>query len=267
MEVDSKMEKNIKQLKSDFSMIVVSACSWLRNHFPEAEDATVWLNEILKVHQQDPPVVQGVVRDHPALREQLQAKWSFVNPDILQRLVNEIGTNEVELLENMTKYKEKFKKVCAMIPISKEVESESCDHTKPCLILKITEVSDFPDIEVFLTEVFGIYKRYLRIHKIQQDCVGIDKNCEAAKHAEMHYAVKSGIFTTSETVLPQQGKLISKSTQTKKQEMHKSMHTEISKKISEVYQQYKEYGSQLTGTKEHGPRFPGINVTMHTQEN
>ena len=72
----------------------------------------------------------------------------------------------------MQAYKEKFDDFCHSFPINNEtaaklVQFEPCDPRQPCLVLIFESVSKFYDIEVFLIDVFNIYKCYLRVHKIE----------------------------------------------------------------------------------------------------
>ena len=107
-------------------------------------------------------------------------------------------------LNEWANYNEEFKYVRRSIPINnQEVTFEDYDLNKPCLILIFESITYFNDIEIFLDEVFHIYRRYLRVHKIKPGCVEvtlqfpanmelllqvcIDKKCESVKHyAKMH---------------------------------------------------------------------------------
>ena len=79
-------------------------------------------------------------------------------------------------------------------------------------------ITYFDDIELFLREVFDIYRRYLRVHKIEPGCVKvtlqfdanmepflqdcIDKKREAVKHyAKMHILSIAGICIPSRNEL------------------------------------------------------------------
>ena len=206
LKVGLEMEENIQQLKIDFADIVVGACRWLRNRYPNAEDAAVWLNEALKGLQSEPLVVKGSVSDHSTLLEKLQEKWSFTNRTFLQQLIEK--TVSRALIKKINKYEEHFKKVCDSITISnkaiqKEMIFEPYDESKPCLVIVITSVSHLDDIKVFLMDVFNIHERHLRIHKIASGCVEVslqfeacmkpyiqgcvDKKCEEVKHYAKMY--------------------------------------------------------------------------------
>ena len=56
-------------------------------------------------------------------------------------------------------------------PKAKSVQFEPRDPRQPCLVIIFESISKFFNIEVFLTDVFKIYKRYLRVHKIDLDSV------------------------------------------------------------------------------------------------
>ena len=202
VKLDHRIQIRIGKLKSDFGDIVVRALRWLRERYPEAQEAATWLNEMLRGHPSEPLVAEASVRNHDALRKLLQTKWSFTNSRFLQGLVE--STEDEALIERMSNYNEEFKYVRRSIPINnQEVTFEDYDLNKPCLILIFESITYFNDIEIFLDEVFHIYRRYLRVHKIKPGCVEvtlqfpanmelllqvcIDKKCESVKHyAKMH---------------------------------------------------------------------------------
>ena len=53
----------------------------------------------------------------------------------------------------------------------KSVEFEPFDPKQPCLVLIFESATNWYNIELFLIEVFNIYQRYLRVHKIEMDSV------------------------------------------------------------------------------------------------
>ena len=72
----------------------------------------------------------------------------------------------------MEEYRKWFDHFCQSFPINNKmtenpVELEPCDPGQPCLVILFESISKFYDIDVFLTDVFKIYKRYLRVHKIE----------------------------------------------------------------------------------------------------
>ena len=169
-QVGNHTEEEIKcsKLKRDFADIVEGVFGWLRNRYPEAENAAVWHNETLKDFQSEPIAVQN---DYPTIFEQLQKRWSFTNTGTLQQLVKET----IELNSNMDLYKIELSNQCNSIieskkAMTKKVILEPYDANKPRLVLKITSIAFFNDVEVCLKKVFGTYKRYLTIHKIEPGC-------------------------------------------------------------------------------------------------
>ena len=184
----------------EFADIVVRTFRWLDHRYPETRDAIRWLNESLR-GQQSEPLVISVSEDVP-LDEQLQKRWSFTNSSFLEGLVKK--TNDQDLIERMNKYNKHFKYVRRSIPISdRKIIFEPFNPNKPCLVLVFKNITYFDDIDLFLQEVFNIYRWYLRVHMIEPRCVKvtlqfdasmeqflqdcIDKKCEAVKHyAIMH---------------------------------------------------------------------------------
>ena len=185
------------------------ALRWLRERYPKAQEAAIWLNEMLRGRPSEPLVAEDSVQNHDALRKLLQTKWSFTNSRFVQGLVE--CTGDEALIERMNNYNEEFKHIRYSIPISnQEVTFEDYDPNKPCLILIFESITYFNDIEIFLDEVFHIYRRYLRVHKIKPGCVEvtlqfpanmelllqacIDKKCESVKHyAKMRILSTAGI--------------------------------------------------------------------------
>ena len=205
--LDHDIQTRIGKLKGDYADIVVKALRWLNTRYPEDRDAVRWLNEILRGLQREPLVLpRKSISDKIPLDDQLQERWSFTNPAVLRRLVRE--THDSNLNEQMDKYIEDFKDVRSSIPISdqelkKELIFEPFEPDKPCLILVLERITYFGDIDVFLKEVFDIYTRFFRIHKIEPGCIKvtlqfdtsmeshiqarIDDKYEAVKHyAKMH---------------------------------------------------------------------------------
>ena len=119
MTLDHDIQTRINNLRTEFAAIVVQALKWLDHHYPETKDAVRWLNESLRGLQSEPlPVPSSSVSDTVPLDEQLQKRWSFTNPAILEGLVEK--TNERDLIEKMKKYNENFKYVRCSIPISNQ---------------------------------------------------------------------------------------------------------------------------------------------------
>ena len=168
LENHTEEEITCSKLKRDFANIVVGVFGWLRNRYPEAENAAVWLNETLKDFQSEPIAAQN---DYPTIFEQLWKRWSFTNTGALQQLVKET----IELNNNMDLYQIELSNLCNSIIESKKATKkklilEPYDANKPRLVLKITAILLFNDIEVCLKKIFGTYRRYLTIHKIEPGC-------------------------------------------------------------------------------------------------
>lgn len=66
----------------------METCKCIKARFPDADDAAIWLTEILRGTQNEPLVVEeSVSADFNNLFRQLQKKWSFTNPTLLQQLL------------------------------------------------------------------------------------------------------------------------------------------------------------------------------------
>ena len=170
LSLDHDVQEKILGLKREFTDISCQARQWLESRYPEAKGAAWWLNETLRGRKDEPLVVEGSVSDYGELGDQLQKKWSFTNPDFLEQL---IGETDITLIQQMSEYRKKFDCFCCSFPISnqtidKEVRFEDYDPYQPCLVLMIESDMDtnFHGVRVFLEDVFDIYKRYLRVHKI-----------------------------------------------------------------------------------------------------
>ena len=170
LHLDDDVQKKILDLKREFRNISMKARRWLKDTYPDAQEAAWWLNDTLGGSQDEPLVVEASKSDYGKIGDQLQKKWSFTNPDFLEQLIGEMDTT---LIEQMRDYRKKFDCFCRSFPISnqtidKEVFFEDHDPSQPCLVLMIESDIDtnFHDVRVFLEDVFDIYKRYLRVHKI-----------------------------------------------------------------------------------------------------
>ena len=84
MRLDSTNEEQIENLKEDFAALVIETRRCLKKRYSDAEEAATWINEILRGTQDEPPVVEVSVSDYSNLFIQLQKKWSFTKPDLLQ---------------------------------------------------------------------------------------------------------------------------------------------------------------------------------------
>ena len=137
------VQTRIGKLRTEFGDIVVQALKWLDHRYPETKDAVRWLNATLRGLQSEPLVVpSSSVSDNIPLDDQLQKKWSFTNPAILEGLVEK--TNDRDLTERMKKYNENFKYVCRSIPISnQEIIFERFNHNKPSRIAGFVKLHFF----------------------------------------------------------------------------------------------------------------------------
>ena len=189
MKLDHDIQENISNLRTEFGDIVVQALKWLENRHPETKDAVRWLNATLHGLQSEPlPVPSSSVSDTVPLDDRLQKRWSFTNPAILEGLVEK--TNERDLIEKMKKYNEHFKYVRRSIPISdEEIILEGFNPDKRCLILIFKNITYFDDIELFLREVFDIYRRYLRVHKIEPGCVKVTLQFDASMESDLQECI------------------------------------------------------------------------------
>ena len=174
IQLDGTIEEKIKHLKADFAAIVIETRGHLEELYSNVENAATWLNEILRGNEDEPLVVEESAPDYSKLFRQLQKKWSFTRPDLLQQLVDELTI--VSLKKRMQAYTERYDAFCHSFPINKETKAKSVqfeprDPRQPCLVIIFESISKYFNIEVFLTDVFKIYKRYLRVHKIDLDSV------------------------------------------------------------------------------------------------
>ena len=170
LSLNDDVQVKILELKREFTDISMKAREHLKAKYSDAKEAAWWLNETLGGTLNEPLVVKGSVSDYAQLGEQLQNKWRFANPDFLEQLIQEI--EDTGLIEQMKIYRKKFDQFCSSFPITKdttnnEVFFEDYDPSQPCLVLIIEWDTNFRAIEVFLEDVFGIYKQYLRVHKIK----------------------------------------------------------------------------------------------------
>ena len=85
----------------------------------------------------------------------------------------------------MRTYSQEYDSFCQSLKIDesslgKGIYFDDNDAANPCLIVIIESSQEGPadplelnQIYVFLDNVFGIYKRYLRLHKIEQGCIKV----------------------------------------------------------------------------------------------
>ena len=211
--MDDTVETQIDSLKDDYAAIATEACGCLETHDRSAALTAVWVNEVFRGPQNEPLIVEGSVSEYSDLFRQLQKKWSFTNPTLLEQLLEKLKNDT--LIQKLALYTERFNTFCSKFPIDKAVRFEHYDPSQPCLVL-ILNFKTFHGIKVFLEDVFDIYARYLRVHMIKpgsikevtiqfpssmtmlvQDC--IDQRREAANDTSMHIEPQAEGTKTSET--------------------------------------------------------------------
>lgn len=176
--LDDSTKSDVFCLKEDFTQLSLSARHQLKKRYPDAGDAKVFVNEMLRGRPDEPLVVRGQISNHDEIFDLLQEKWSPTNPTLLQQLINCIGDDSHK--ERMLKYSNALDHFKSSLHLSPETLNggisfeDHLDPYKPCLILVIemskTSLSEIYD---FLDEVFGFYQRYLRVHKIQRGCIKV----------------------------------------------------------------------------------------------
>ena len=209
-------QDRIDGLQSEFAEIALEASKCLKNKYPDdPETAGKWLNEVMRGIQDEPLVVGAGVTavSHDDLFKHLQTKWSFTNPTNLEKLIRKLQTAPRSLKEKIREYTKKFKDFCHSLSLdgNTQLHFETLDGKQPCLIIEMTAIEqDFDEILAFLEDVFGIYKRYFRIHKIEPGCIKItlqfppdmqqliqgciDRKCDALKQ----YAISMQILKPHE---------------------------------------------------------------------
>ena len=150
----------------------------MQKKYPDAEKAGKWLNEVLRGIQGEPLMVSAGVTavSHDDLFKHLQTRWSFTNPTNLEKLIRKLQTAPSFLQEKIKKYTEKFKEFCHSLSLdgNTHLHFETLDGKQPCLIIEMAAIEqDFDEILAFLQDVFGIYRRYFRIHKIEPGCIKV----------------------------------------------------------------------------------------------
>ena len=169
----------IKELKKMFASLVakvhrefeIHVSNLVENTAADIPSVAVWLNEILRGTQDEPLAIEVNVGSYDDLFRALQHKWSFTRPTFLRQLT-EIIENEA-LSQQMKEYTSEYDFFCNSLELKEEVSLEFLDPTNPCLVLTFESGTTFEDVEVFLKEAFSIYKRYLRVHKIEPGSVKV----------------------------------------------------------------------------------------------
>ena len=155
----------------------MGAMDYLKKSYPDTENLIVLLNDLLKGDLKEPLMIEQPVATHIDLFLLLQTKWSFTNPTILQQIINYLAGEDLQ--QRMRQYSQEYDRFRQSLKINESslqrgIQFDEYDTTKPCLILIIESGPlDLSEIYVFLDNVFGIYKRYLRLHKIERGCIKV----------------------------------------------------------------------------------------------
>ncbi len=171
------IQKSIASLKLEFTNIATKAFEVLKNQQPNAGSLTVWLNELLKGDLKEPLMCENIATNHEQLFLLLQKKWSFTNSDILEQLINYLDNKSLQ--QSIRDYHKNYKSFCQSLKFSeksleKGMHFSDHDPSRPCLVLIIDSgPMTLQEIYLFLDNVFGIYKRYMRVHKIEPGCIKV----------------------------------------------------------------------------------------------
>ena len=201
MTISRSTQEQIIDFKRRFAFLAMEVTEYLKKRFPDPISLMVLLNDLLKSDLNEPLMIEQPVATHAELFLQLQKKWIFTNPTIFQQLINYL-TGE-DLQQRMREYSQEYDSFCQSLKINESalqrgIHFDDYDTKNPCLIVIIESGPlNFNDIYLFLDNVFGIYKRYLRLHKIEPGCIKvtlqfppsitqliqacIDQKCEAVK--------------------------------------------------------------------------------------
>ena len=177
MTISCSTREQIADFKKRYAFLAMKATDYLKKHYRDPESLMVLLNDLLKSDSKEPLMIEQPVSTYGELFLQLQKKWSFTNPTILQQLINYLTGKDLQ--QEMKKYSQEYDSFCQSLKINesslgKGIHFDEYDDTKPCLIVIIEAGPlDFNEIYVFLDDVFGIYKRYLRLHKIEPGCIKV----------------------------------------------------------------------------------------------
>ena len=170
LRLDNDHNAKVNHLKLTFADLVVTVHQCLKASRSDAEATAVWLNEILRGSRDEPLVIEDKVEDYADIFSQLQKKWSFTSPTLLRQLVENMGNGS--LSKRMKDYSAEYDEICrSFTKLNEHVSLEDYDSSKPCLVLIFESGTTFDNVQIFLDEVFGIYRRYLRVHKIMPGSV------------------------------------------------------------------------------------------------
>ena len=172
------IQQKIARLKLEFTNIATKAFEVLKQQHSNSGSLTVWLNELLKGDLKEPLMCETIAVNHDELFLLLQKKWSFTNPDILEQLINYMDNKALQ--QSIKDYRKDYKSFCQSLQFSekslleKGMQFSARDPSRPCLVLIIESgPMTLQEIYLFLDNVFGIYKRYMRVHKIEPGCIKV----------------------------------------------------------------------------------------------
>ena len=183
LSISCSTREKIADFKRRYAFLEMEATEFLKKSYPDPESLMVLLNGLLKSDLKEPLTIEKPVATHSELFLQLQKKWSFTNPTILQQLIKYLA--EEALKQKMRTYSQEYDSFSQSLKIDesslgKGIHFDDYDATNPCLIVIIESSQEGPadplelnEIYVFLDNVFGIYKRYLRLHKIERGCIKV----------------------------------------------------------------------------------------------
>ena len=166
------IETRIEELRKKFANVSTETLQWLKRKFPDdAVAALHWVNQILKVSQDEPPAIDGTVENYSELSELLLKNLSYTCPEFLRQLLR-LSDNQ-HLKDLMDDYMTSFKEFCCNFVPLKQTQFEPYDPHMPCLILIFESDTTLQIVEAFVKDVFGIYNRYLVIYMAEVGSVKV----------------------------------------------------------------------------------------------
>ena len=102
MTISQRTQKQIADLKKRYAFLAMEVTEYLKKSYPDPETSMVLLNDLLKGDLNEPLMIEQPVATHGELFLQLQKKWSFTNPTILQQLIKTL--EEENLQQKMREY-------------------------------------------------------------------------------------------------------------------------------------------------------------------
>ena len=140
MTISCSTREQIADFKRRFAFLVMEATEFLKKSFPVPENLMVLLNELLKSDLNEPLMIEKSVAKHGELFLQLQKKWSFTNPTILQQLISYLAGEALQ--QKMREYSQQYDNFCQSLNINESslqrgIQFDEYDVTNPCLIVII----------------------------------------------------------------------------------------------------------------------------------